>query len=242
MIWKRQNLKISNRFGKDAKNNRLDSKHGTSRKDGQPPIDTPEETSAIPFKKMKPKNEAYNILYIRKKWLCNKIGYTEKMEKRILWEEQNHTNTATTPFLEKEDYTIGKITRSTRRNANDWSGLPIWWWNIRLPIYSPKRLGHMGKQQGERTHYPTRWCVNEPDAWFSSQRTVVRANKKQAYLKGVAGVRELRVRYRKTARKRLTQLYLHSLFGLIYFLILSMMDSYGCTGRILQPSWWNIFV
>jgi len=44
-------LKISNRFGKDAKNNRLDSKHGTSRKDGQPPIDTPEETSAIPFKK-----------------------------------------------------------------------------------------------------------------------------------------------------------------------------------------------
>jgi hypothetical protein len=60
--------------------------------------------------------------------------------------------------------------------------------------------------------------------------------KKQAYLKGVAGVRELRVRYRKTARKRLTQLYLHSLFGLIYFLILSMTDSYGCTGRILQPS------
>ena len=51
----------------DARNNRLDSKHGTSRKDGQPPIDTPEETSAIPFKKMKPKNEAYNILYIRKK-------------------------------------------------------------------------------------------------------------------------------------------------------------------------------
>ena len=33
------------------------------------------------------------------------------MEKRILWEEQNHTNTATTPFLEKEDYTIGKTTR-----------------------------------------------------------------------------------------------------------------------------------
>ena len=66
MIWKRQNLKISNRFGKDAKNNRLDSKHGTSRKDGQPPIDTPEETSAIPFKKMKPKNEAYNIPRIEK--------------------------------------------------------------------------------------------------------------------------------------------------------------------------------
>jgi hypothetical protein len=50
------------------KNNRLDSKHGTSRKDGQPPIDTPEETSAIPFKKkMKPKNEAYHIPRIEKK-------------------------------------------------------------------------------------------------------------------------------------------------------------------------------
>ena len=59
-------MKSSNRFGKDAKNNRLDSKHGTSRKDGQPPIDTPEETSAIPFKKMKPKNEAYHIPRIEK--------------------------------------------------------------------------------------------------------------------------------------------------------------------------------
>jgi hypothetical protein len=60
-------LKISNRFGKDAKNNRLDSKHGTFRKYSQPPIDTSEETSAIPLKKMKPKNEAYHIPYIRKK-------------------------------------------------------------------------------------------------------------------------------------------------------------------------------
>ena len=41
-------------------------KHGTFRKYGQPPIDTPEETSAIPFKKMKPKNEAYNIPRIEK--------------------------------------------------------------------------------------------------------------------------------------------------------------------------------
>ena len=36
------------------------------RKYGQPPIDTPEETSAIPFKKMKPKNEAYHIPRIEK--------------------------------------------------------------------------------------------------------------------------------------------------------------------------------
>ena len=40
------------------KNNRSDRKHGTFRKYGLPPIDTPEETSAIPFKKMKPKNTA----------------------------------------------------------------------------------------------------------------------------------------------------------------------------------------
>ena len=187
MIWKRQNLKIRNRFGKDAKNNRSDSKHGTFRKYGQPPIDTPEETSAIPFKKMKPKNEAYNILYIRKKWLCNKIGYTEKMEKRILWEEQNHTNTATTPFLEKEDYIIGKTTRihsEKSRRLKRTAALETKDPNSYIPIYSPKRLGRMGRQQGERAHHPTRWCVNEPDAWFSSQRTVVRANKKQTYLKG----------------------------------------------------------
>lgn len=51
---KKQNLKIGNRFGKDAKNNRLDYKHSTFRKYSQPPIYTPEETSAIPF----PENEA----------------------------------------------------------------------------------------------------------------------------------------------------------------------------------------
>ena len=65
-VCKFARYKISNRFGKDAKNNRSDSKHGTFRKYGQPPIDTPEETSAIPFKKMKPKNEAYNIPRIEK--------------------------------------------------------------------------------------------------------------------------------------------------------------------------------
>ena len=32
------------------KNNRSDRKHGTFRKYGLPPIDTPEETSAIPLK------------------------------------------------------------------------------------------------------------------------------------------------------------------------------------------------
>ena len=108
---KKTELENQKQVWKGCKNNRSDSKHGTFRKDGQPPIDTPEETSAIPFKKMKPKSEAYNILYIRKKRLCNKIGYTEKIGKRILREEQNHTNTATTPFLEKEDYTTGKTTR-----------------------------------------------------------------------------------------------------------------------------------
>ena len=47
------------------KNNRSDSKHGTFRKYGQPPIDTPEETSAIPFKKMK-----HTIFYILEKSDC----------------------------------------------------------------------------------------------------------------------------------------------------------------------------
>lgn len=64
---KKTELENQKQVWKGCKNNRSDSKHGTFRKYGQPPIDTPEETSAIPFKKMKLKNEAYNILYIRKK-------------------------------------------------------------------------------------------------------------------------------------------------------------------------------
>ena len=81
--------------------------------------------------------------------------------------------------------------------------------NSYIPIYSPKRLRRMG-QQGERTHYPTRWCVNEPDAWFSSQRTVVRANKKQTYLKGGRELGNYVYTIAKQPRRRLTQLYLHS--------------------------------
>ena len=66
------------------KNNRSDSKHGTFRKYGQPPIDTPEETSAIPFKKMKPKNEAYNIPRIEKsdckiKWKAATEEWTDSV-------------------------------------------------------------------------------------------------------------------------------------------------------------------
>ena len=63
---KKTKLENQQQVWKDAKNNRSDSKHGTFRKYGQPPIDTPEETSAIPFKKRKPKNEAYNIPRIEK--------------------------------------------------------------------------------------------------------------------------------------------------------------------------------
>lgn len=101
----------------------------------------------------------------------------------------------------KKDYTTGKTTRihsEKSRRLKRTAALEAKDPNSYIPIYSPKRLGRMGRQQGERTHHPTRWCVNEPDAWFSSQRTVVRANKKQAYLNGVVGVRKLRVRYRKT--------------------------------------------
>ena len=79
------------------------------------------------------------------------------MEKRILWEEQNHTNTATTPFLEKEDYTTGKTTRihsEKSRRLKRTAALETKDPNSYIPIYSPKRLGRMGRQQGERTHYP----------------------------------------------------------------------------------------
>lgn len=58
---KKTKLENQQQVWKGCKNNRSDRKHGTFRKYGLPPIDTPEETSAIPFKKMKPKNEAYNI-------------------------------------------------------------------------------------------------------------------------------------------------------------------------------------
>ena len=68
----------------------------------------------------------------------------------MLWEEQNHTNTATTPFLEKEDYTTGKTTRihsEKSRRLKRTAALETKDPNSYIPIYSPKRLGHMGKQQ-----------------------------------------------------------------------------------------------
>ena len=71
------------------KNNRSDRKHGTFRKYGLPPIDTPEETSAIPFKKMKPKNEAYNIPRIGRSGSSIKQDYTTgKTERHPLGEKQ----------------------------------------------------------------------------------------------------------------------------------------------------------
>ena len=63
------------------------------------------------------------------------------MEKRILWEEQNHTNTATTPFLEKEDYTTGKTTRihsEKSRRLKRTAALETKDPNSYIPIYSPK--------------------------------------------------------------------------------------------------------
>lgn len=77
-------------------------------------------------------------------------GCNGRTDLRILWGEHNHTGTQSLQlFPEKEDYTTGKTESHPlgEKQANDWSGLPIWWRNIRLPIYSPKRLGHMGKQQ-----------------------------------------------------------------------------------------------
>ncbi len=62
---KKTELENQKQVWKGCKNNRSDSKHGTFRKYGQPPIDTPEETSAIPFKKMK-----HTIFYILEKSDC----------------------------------------------------------------------------------------------------------------------------------------------------------------------------
>ena len=57
------------------------------------------------------------------------------MEKRILWEEQNHTNTATTPFLEKEDYTTGKTTRLHSEKSRRLKRTAAWKRKIRIPIF-----------------------------------------------------------------------------------------------------------
>lgn len=95
------------------KNNRSDRKHGTFRKYGLPPIDTPEETSAIPFKKMKPKNEAYNIPRIGRSGSSIKQKPTTE-EQTYGFCGENITIQGTQPlqlFPEKEDYTTGKTER-----------------------------------------------------------------------------------------------------------------------------------
>ena len=77
-------------------------------------------------------------------------GCNGRTDLRILRGEHNHTGIQPLQlFPEKEDYTAGKTERHPlgEKQANDWSGLPIWQRNIQQPIYSPKRLGHMGKQQ-----------------------------------------------------------------------------------------------
>ena len=162
MIWKRQNLKIRNRFGKDAKNNRSDSKHGTFRKYGQPPIDTPEETSAIPFKKMKPKNEAYNILYIRKKWLCNKIGYTEKWKNGFCGKNKTIQIQPPHPFWKKKIIRPEKQQGSTRRKAGDWSELPLWKRKIRIPIFLSTALKGWDVWVGNKVR---EHIILQDDAW-----------------------------------------------------------------------------
>lgn len=94
------------------KNNRSDRKHGTFRKYGLPPIDTPEETSAIPFKKMKPKNEAYNIPRIGRSGSSIKQKPTTEEQtygfcgENITIQAHSHYNCS-----EKEDYTTGKTER-----------------------------------------------------------------------------------------------------------------------------------
>lgn len=135
MIWKRQNLKIRNRFGKDAKNNRSDSKHGTFENMVSRLSTHRKKHLQFPFKKMKPKNEAYNILYIRKKWLCNKIGYTEKWENGFCGKNKTIQIQPPHPFWKKKIIRPEKQQGSTRRKAGDWSELPLWKRKIRIPIF-----------------------------------------------------------------------------------------------------------
>lgn len=98
---------------------------------------------------MKPKNEAYNIPRIGRSGSSIKQKPTTEEQtygfcgENITIQAHSHYNC----FRKRRLYYRKNRKASTRRKANDWSGLPIWWRNIRLPIYSPKRLGHMGKQQ-----------------------------------------------------------------------------------------------
>ena len=103
------------------KNNRSDRKHGTFRKYGLPPIDTPEETSAIPFKKMKPKNEAYNIPRIgRSGSSIKQKPTTEEQTYGFCGENITIQHTATTTVSGKRRLYYRKNRKaSTRRKAND---------------------------------------------------------------------------------------------------------------------------
>lgn len=74
----------------------------------------------------------------------------------LLWEKQNHTNTLTTPCPEKRlyDRKNNKAPLGEKQAMKQTAALETKDPNSYIPIYSPKRLGRMGRQQGERTHYP----------------------------------------------------------------------------------------
>ena len=163
MIWKRQNLKIRNRFGKDAKNNRSDSKHGTFRKYGQPPIDTPEETSAIPFKKMKPKNEAYNIPRIgRSGSSIKQKPTTEEQTYGFCGKNKTIQIQPPHPFWKKKIIRPEKQQGSTRRKAGDWSELPLWKRKIRIPIFLSTALKGWDVWVGNKVR---EHIILQDDAW-----------------------------------------------------------------------------
>lgn len=64
---KKTELENQKQVWKGCKNNRSDSKHGTFENMVSRLLTHRKKHLQFPFKKMKPKNEAYNILYIRKK-------------------------------------------------------------------------------------------------------------------------------------------------------------------------------
>ena len=85
-------------------------------------------------------------------------GCNGRTDLRILRGEHNHTGIQPLQlFPEKEDYTTGKTERhplGEKQAMKQTAALETKDPNSYIPIYSPKRLGRMDRQQGERTHYP----------------------------------------------------------------------------------------
>ena len=113
MIWKRQNLKISNRFGKDAKKQPVRQKAWHIPKIWSAAYRHTGRNLCNSFKKNEAEEWSIQYSTYRKKWLLDKTKtYYGRTDLRTLWGEHNHTGTQPLQlFPEKEDYTTGKTER-----------------------------------------------------------------------------------------------------------------------------------